>query len=412
LRPVDPAERPWCWHFRRKIDPAWPILIGANLWQADDLAQADFVMNRYNSQQRAWHQTPGRGISAMLESSPKVSVIVPTRDRQALLAETIASVRAQTYSNWELLVIDDNSTDKTAAFVSAISEEEPRVRLLVLDHTQAGAPAARNLGVRQATGSLIIFLDSDDLLAPSCILQRVEVMRQRPQLDFAVFPCQVFRDQPGDLQLLFNSDNGEDDLDRMLKVDVPWQTTCPIWRREALAKIGPWDESAINAQDWEFHIRALVAGLRYDRFGPPDCFWRRPSGQRDSIGKASEIEAKYMRGRVDMIRKMFHFLDSRSLLNESRRQTFAALYFRAAQTLATRASRRDARATWSAARRDGVITNAQFLQGWLFLLVHRWPAARGRMLARLQRSWPAAYFAQPSTTLLRAPMPPVAGAAS
>ena len=264
-------------------------------------------MDMYNRTPRAWRTTPGHA-SAMSDDSPIVSIVVPTKDRRALLADTIQSVRAQTYGNWELIVADDRSSDGSAEFVRELARQDRRIKLVSLSNERVGAPAARNAGVRDSSGSLIIFLDSDDLLAPSCLQRRVEVMQAHPQLDFAVFPCQVFREQPDDLQLLFNADTAEDDLDRLLKVDVPWQTTGPIWRRHALEKIGPWDEQALSAQDWEFHIRAIAAGLRYQRFGPPDCYWRRPSAERDSIGKSSQLEAEYMRGRVSVTRKMLALL--------------------------------------------------------------------------------------------------------
>src|SRR5438552_3988363 len=197
----------------------------------------------------------------MPDASPRISIIVPTKDRCALLRQTMDSVIQQNYDNWELIVVDDRSADGTAQMVKQLAGDDARIRFIALASPRSGAPAARNEGVRQSSGSLLVFLDSDDLLAPGCLSRRAQIMSAHPELDFAVFPCQVFQDQPDDLQLLFNADTGEDDLDRFLKVDVPWQTSGPIWRREALEKIGPWDEQAINAQDWEFHIRALAAGL-------------------------------------------------------------------------------------------------------------------------------------------------------
>src|SRR5438105_6924545 len=195
-----------------------------------------------------------------------ISIIIPTKDRAALLQQTLDSVRAQTYPEWEALVIDDHSRDDTAHVVQKFAD--PRIRLLQLTD-KSGAPAARNLGVAEARREFVIFLDSDDLLAPHCIQQRVEVMAEHPNLDFAVFPCRLFRQTPGDVELLWNCKTDEDDLDRFLKMDVPWQTTSPIWRREALAKIGAWDECVISGQDWEFHIRSIVAGVEWGWVHPP-----------------------------------------------------------------------------------------------------------------------------------------------
>src|SRR5262245_22715896 len=132
-------------------------------------------MAMYNRNLRAWREAPALA-SAMPDASPMVSIIVPTRDRRVLLSETIDSVCAQTYDNWELVVVDDASTDGTAEFVRDLEHDDARVKFVSLACTQTGAPAARNLGVSHARGPLIVFLDSDDLLAPSCMARRVEVM--------------------------------------------------------------------------------------------------------------------------------------------------------------------------------------------------------------------------------------------
>jgi glycosyltransferase involved in cell wall biosynthesis len=344
----------------------------------------------YNRPAPAWRENsalPARA-SRMSDSSPLVSIIVPTRDRRALLAETIDSVRRQTYDNWELIVVDDGSIDGTAQMLGEISREDSRIRHSSLASSRTGAPAGRNDGLQISRGSLIVFLDSDDLLAPSCLARRVGVMQTNSDLDFAVFTCQVFRDRIDDTRLLFNADTGEDDLDRLLKIDVPWQTASPIWRRAALGKIGPWDEEAQSAQDWEFHIRALAAALRYGRFGPMDCYWRSASEQRESIGKSSYLQPAYQQSRVILIRKMWQLLKDRDLLNDPRREMFAAMYFRTACAIS---SRRQARQIWAQARADGVLC--------------RWEMLADIAMRSLRRSWPSGYFVPKSATLLRAPWP-------
>ncbi|PSO91368.1 MAG: hypothetical protein BRC43_01325 [Cyanobacteria bacterium QS_3_48_167] len=65
-------------------------------------------------------------------------------------------------------------------------------------------------------------------MAPWALLNRFEQMEQRPELDFGIFPCVLFREQPGDLKLLWNDDTGADDIDRFLTLDIPWQTTSPM----------------------------------------------------------------------------------------------------------------------------------------------------------------------------------------
>ena len=123
-------------------------------------------------------------------------------------------------------------------------------------------------------GSTLCFLDGDDALAPTCLQRRVEAMKSNPMVDFAVFPTWVFRATPGDTRLFWNQFTTENDLDRFLRSDMPWHTSGPIWKKTSLRQKGPWDVRALSAQDWEFHIRAIAAGLSYIKVPEPDSFWR------------------------------------------------------------------------------------------------------------------------------------------
>src|SRR3954468_14064804 len=118
----------------------------------------------------------------MADLRPKVSIVIPTRDRAALLGETIESVLAQSYRNWEAIVVDDNSTDGTVELMRAYEQQDDRIKFSQLAPARSGAPAARNHGVALASGEFVIFLDSDDLLAPDCLAQRVNLMFARPKL--------------------------------------------------------------------------------------------------------------------------------------------------------------------------------------------------------------------------------------
>jgi glycosyltransferase involved in cell wall biosynthesis len=109
------------------------------------------------------------------DPSPLVTVVIPTFDRLPLLKEAVASVRAQTYARWELVVADDGSTDGTAEWVGG--SDDPRIRLLPLPH--CGQPAvARNRGVATGSGELVAFLDSDDVWLPRKLEAQVAALRE------------------------------------------------------------------------------------------------------------------------------------------------------------------------------------------------------------------------------------------
>ena len=152
-----------------------------------------------------------------------VSVIVPTKNRYQLLIETLTSISAQTYKNWEAIAIDDWSSEDKVQLVRRYFGADSRIHVHKRKAPNSGAPVCRNEGVELAKGKYVIFLDSDDFLAPFCLEQRVEVMEKNPSVDFGVFPTLVFHETPGDSQILWNINETQDsDIERFLKQDMPW----------------------------------------------------------------------------------------------------------------------------------------------------------------------------------------------
>ena len=95
----------------------------------------------------------------------KISIITPAYNAENFICETIKSVQQQTYTDWELLIVDDCSTDYTNVLAKDYAREDPRIRVLRPD-ANGGVAAARNFGLAQASGDYIAFVDSDDLWKP------------------------------------------------------------------------------------------------------------------------------------------------------------------------------------------------------------------------------------------------------
>src|ERR1051326_6231365 len=116
---------------------------------------------------------------------PTVSVITPCFNAAPFIAETIESVRRQTRDDWEHIVVDDGSTDGSAALVEAIAAEEPRLRLI--RQTNRGCASTRNAGVREvSTGSkYLLFFDADDLLEPRMLETMVAYLDSHPSVGLA-----------------------------------------------------------------------------------------------------------------------------------------------------------------------------------------------------------------------------------
>ncbi len=112
-----------------------------------------------------------------MDKKPSVSVITPAYNAARFVRETIKSVQAQTFTDWEMIVIDDCSTDNTKDVVEEQAGNDPRIRLLRMDKN-SGQALARNKGMRVARGKYIAFLDSDDLWLPEKLAMQTEFMEK------------------------------------------------------------------------------------------------------------------------------------------------------------------------------------------------------------------------------------------
>lgn len=109
---------------------------------------------------------------------PLVSVITPTYNSELFISETIDSVRSQTYTNWELIIVDDASTDKTVEILKKYAAADARITYHVLE-TNSGAAIARNTAIEKALGSFIAFLDADDLWKPEKLSKQLKFMHSK-----------------------------------------------------------------------------------------------------------------------------------------------------------------------------------------------------------------------------------------
>ena len=110
----------------------------------------------------------------------RVSIITPCYNGGRYVAETIESVKKQTYPNWEMIIIDDGSTDDSARIIAGYAQDEPRIQMI--SQRNAGTATARNAGMRRAEGRYIALLDADDLWEPEFLQRQLEFMRQKDAL--------------------------------------------------------------------------------------------------------------------------------------------------------------------------------------------------------------------------------------
>ena len=118
-----------------------------------------------------------------------VSIILPTYNRMQFLNRSINSVLEQSYSKWELLIIDDGSNDGTDSFVKKFINKFPQIRYFHRENR--GAPNAMNLGISNTNGEYITFLGSDDEFMPNHLYQRIKFFEQHPGVDIIHSPAKI-----------------------------------------------------------------------------------------------------------------------------------------------------------------------------------------------------------------------------
>lgn len=326
---------------------------------------------------------------------PLVSIVIPTYNRAALLAETVASLQAQTYPHWEAWVVDDHSTDGTMTWLQETAQGDERIQAVVKPAGLArGAQASRNLGMARSRGAYVIFLDSDDLLAPTCLAERVRVMEETPTLDFAVFPQLVFHKTPGDSDLLINIFKGENDLDRFLMLykgpDAPWINGGVIWRKLFLEsnKI-VWDEEILSYQDIYFHINTLLANPNYKKeHCRPDNYIRQHDGER--VGNKL-FNTEHLKSHSKLFSKVASSLIEKEWLTPSRAHHLAQMLFRGTWSFVRLHRFKEARATWKLTRQHGLVSPLVYQTGQRFILLQSLLRYTPRLSVRhqqwLERKW-------------------------
>jgi glycosyltransferase involved in cell wall biosynthesis len=207
-----------------------------------------------------------------------VSIITPHYNRSALLKEAVASVLHQTSDDWELIIVDDGSDENEFDSIKLLADQDHRITILKRQSRHKGPSACRNEGVAASKGEYLVFLDSDDALAPYCVEQRKKKMDENKHLDMGVFLMEEFNSKPGDNKKIYNNNStNENRINNFLEGNNPWAVTCPVWRKDFFLKCGGFDENFFYMEDPELHVRALLHdGMLYKTFYdyPADCYYR------------------------------------------------------------------------------------------------------------------------------------------
>ena len=189
----------------------------------------------------------------MPSPSTPVSVIIPTHNRAGFLAQAIDSVLSQTYANFELIVVDDGSSDETQALLASYG-----TALVSLSQENRGPAAARNAGIWKARHSLLAFLDSDDQFARNKLAFQVAAMEAQPEMPISHTQETWFRNGRHLNQKKRHAKAGGDIFARSITLCVVGMSTV-MARRELFDRVGLFDESFPCCEDYELWLRASAA---------------------------------------------------------------------------------------------------------------------------------------------------------
>jgi glycosyltransferase involved in cell wall biosynthesis len=209
---------------------------------------------------------------------PAVSIIMPAYNVEPFVGGAIESVRSQTFSDFELVVVDDGSTDGTAAAVERHAQEDGRIRLL--RQANRGLSAARNVALQHSRGAHFAILDSDDAWTPSFLGAQIDILERRPDVDIVTTNAWFVGGSSSGRTAGPQPDPRPDpDLRNLLHDETSVFVMC-VFRRRVYEAIGGFDEAFRSNEDYDFWIRAAIAGFRFARNDTPAAYYRR---RRDSL---------------------------------------------------------------------------------------------------------------------------------
>lgn len=251
-----------------------------------------------------------------MNQPPRVSVILPTFNRSGYLRQAIESVLAQTYANFEIILVDDGSTDDTPAAVAAFGDP----RIVYLRQNNQGRSAARNTGLRQARGEYIAFLDDDDLYLPQKLASQTAFLDAHTEIGLVAGGAQIIA---ADGAFLRNLEPWENQPELSLPgclYSCPLLTCAVLLRRQWLEALDHWFDPAMDhAEDTDLWIRLLIAGCRMSWLPLVVSAYRQhPGNSRD------DTEVFYQRGYLLLLDKLY----SRNDLPPSVRNERSKLYAR------------------------------------------------------------------------------------
>lgn len=187
----------------------------------------------------------------IIKATPKISVIIPAYNSEKTIQKTIESILNQTFTDFELIIINDGSQDYTLDIVSRF--HDPRIK--VFSYENAGGNVSRNRGLKQALGEFVSFLDADDLWTPDKLRDQLQALQENTDAQVA-YSWTDYINENGEIFLSGTHITADGDVyEKLLVNNFLENGSNPLIRKEALLQLGGFDESLEAAQDWDMWLR-------------------------------------------------------------------------------------------------------------------------------------------------------------
>lgn len=205
------------------------------------------------------------------QSQPLVSVIVPTYNYARFVGEMLESLQAQTYAHWECIVVDDDSTDDTREVVARYAAGDARITYA--HQRNALQAAAKNTGLRRASGEYVQFLDADDLIEPRKFEHQVAYLQSHAEVDIVYGGVRYFRTNASERFYSMDEHNqpwmpeisgaGREMIEALLRANI-MVINSPLVRRRIVERVGLFQDALPPAEDWDYWLRCALAGARFE----------------------------------------------------------------------------------------------------------------------------------------------------
>lgn len=228
---------------------------------------------------------------------PVVSIIVPVYNRSTLIAETLESILAQSFKEWECIIVDDGSQDGSWGVMKNYSAKDPRFKVYKRpENWDKGAPSCRNFGFSKALGEYIQFFDSDDIMLPNMLKEKVEFFRNNAQNDFVVSKMAEFHEEMNWVTPKYQMKSANPIID-FLKYKIYFLTPGPLFKTSFLIQKGKLFDSKLKKnQEWEYYARLLLTGCQYEVIDSVHCLRRMHDESIKSRFKSSnEADIKFLK---------------------------------------------------------------------------------------------------------------------